>query len=258
MLCPRRPRLVRAFLRGRLALVAVVSSLQALLAESICGSLGAACTRAAEHDGLGCGTSRIQRVFLLAKSFGIAGGNGGKGARRDSCVRAAAGKDAIKPRQVQSSSVTFGEETRRALVACGKAQLQLGRRIGRSGMTKPAHGRLPSSLLYPSLALRCTPHNSPVPARPVLLPVDDPIHPSSLVSRPTSGCLAASYTLDVQTTSLQACRQGYFTLAPSKPIHLYTFPTNVGTPTCPAFWLRLSRLSLSTLFPEKIYVHHFG
>lgn len=36
-----------------------------------------------------------------------------------------------------------------------------------------------------------------------------------------------------------------------RPSTLAPFPPNVGTPTCPALWLRLLRLSLSTLFPEK-------
>lgn len=126
--------------------------------------------------------------------------------------------------------------------------MQLGRRIGRSGMTKPAHWRLPSSLLYPSHALRCTPHNSLVPA----------LYPSRRANLPVVLC-PAPYTRVLASFS-HARRPNLWTAGlssrltspwlPTNPL-LYTFPTNVGTPTCPAFWLRLSRLSLSTLFPEK-------
>lgn len=127
--------------------------------------------------------------------------------------------------------------------------MQLGRRIGRSGMTKPAHWPLPSSLLYPSHALRCTPHNSLVPA----------LYPSRRANSPVVLCRAPCLRVlgsFLHTRRPRLCtarlssRLLHLGLDPTNPLP-YPFPTNVGIPTCPAFWLRLSRLSLSTLFPEK-------
>jgi hypothetical protein len=165
---------------------------------------------------------------------------------------------AVKPRQVHSFFCRFRRKARLGLLVIGKAQLPQHRKNRRrtdAGLIIAALSHSHTHTLHP-------PPTSPVPAllsESSSSSPDEPIHRSSFALRPAIWVLGGlSAPLDARNLGPQAYRQGAFTSSP-RHTHAFTLsPTNVGTPTCPAFWLRLSRLSLSTLFPEIKHRFPFG